>query len=109
MSNNQKKKVIIIGSGLGGIATALRLSYAGHEVTICEKSSILGGKIGIHEEKGFIFDLGPSLITFISLTTSSAARKDEVKKNRVVSTSKLTAFKPMLSADQYFFRFVKIT
>ena len=63
MSNNQKKKVIIIGSGLGGIATALRLSYAGHEVTICEKNSILGGKIGIHEEKGFIFDLGPSLIT----------------------------------------------
>ena len=51
MSNNQKKKVIIIGSGLGGIATALRLSYAGHEVTICEKNSILGGKMVFMKKK----------------------------------------------------------
>ena len=59
------KKVIIIGSGLGGLATALRLSNEGHEVTILEKHSTAGGRLNIIEEQGFRFDMGPS---FMSMT-----------------------------------------
>ena len=63
MENKTKNKIIIIGAGLGGIATALRLSFAGYKVTLIEKNSVLGGKISPLDHKGYKFDRGPSLIT----------------------------------------------
>lgn len=59
------KKVIIIGAGYGSLATALRLSERGYDVTILEKHSTPGGRMNIIEENGFRFDLGPS---FMSMT-----------------------------------------
>jgi len=59
------KKVIIIGSGLGGLATALRLSNLGFDVTILEKHNTPGGRLNIIEQDGFRFDMGPS---FMSMT-----------------------------------------
>ena len=59
------KKILIIGSGLGGLATALRLSHTGYDVTILEKHSTPGGRLNIIEENGFRFDMGPS---FMSMT-----------------------------------------
>lgn len=59
------KKVIIIGSGLGGLSTALRLFKQGYEVTILEKHSTPGGRLNIVEQDGFRFDMGPS---FMSMT-----------------------------------------
>lgn len=59
------KKAIIIGSGLGGIATALRLNKIGYDVTILEKHSTAGGRMNIIEMDGFRFDMGPS---FMSMT-----------------------------------------
>lgn len=59
------KKVIIIGAGLGGIATALRLNKIGYDVTILEKHSTAGGRMNILEIDGFRFDMGPS---FMSMT-----------------------------------------
>jgi phytoene desaturase len=59
------KKIIIIGSGLGGLATAIRLSHEGYDVTILEKHSTPGGRLNIIEENGFRFDMGP---TFMSMT-----------------------------------------
>jgi phytoene desaturase len=58
-----QKSAIIIGGGLGGLATALRLAVAGWQVTVCEKGRTLGGKMNILERGGFRFDTGPSLIT----------------------------------------------
>lgn len=59
------KKAIIIGSGLGGLSTALRLSSKGYDVTILEKHSTPGGRLNILEMDGFRFDMGPS---FMSMT-----------------------------------------
>ncbi|MGA7719710.1 MAG: phytoene desaturase family protein [Ignavibacteriaceae bacterium] len=59
------KSVIIIGSGLGGISTALRLSSKGYAVTILEKHNTAGGRLNKLEQEGFKFDLGPS---FMSMT-----------------------------------------
>lgn len=54
------KKVIIIGGGIGGLATANILAKAGYKVTVLEKNESLGGRAGLLKEKGFTFDTGPS-------------------------------------------------
>ena len=59
------KKILIIGSGLGGLSTALRLSNNGHEITILDKYSTPGGRLNILKQDGFKFDMGPS---FMSMT-----------------------------------------
>ena len=58
-----KKKIVVIGSGLGGLAAAVRLAAQGHEVTLCEQGQSFGGKMNRWSEQGFRFDTGPSLIT----------------------------------------------
>lgn len=54
---------IIIGAGVAGIASAIRLSVQGFAVTVYEKNSEPGGKINSFTSKGFCFDGGPSLFT----------------------------------------------
>ncbi|XZR52787.1 MAG: phytoene desaturase family protein [Enterobacteriaceae bacterium] len=57
------KKIIIIGSGIGGLAVAIRLQAKGIKTLIIEKQSKPGGCANIYKEKGFIFDTGPTIIT----------------------------------------------
>ncbi len=57
------KQVVVIGSGFGGLATAIRLQAAGLEVTLLEKRDKPGGRAYVYEEKGFTFDGGPTVIT----------------------------------------------
>lgn len=57
-----KKKVIIIGAGIGGLATAARLLKKGYDVKIIEKNSGCGGKTGVLKEEGFTFDLTASIL-----------------------------------------------
>jgi len=57
------KKVIIIGSGLGGLATALRLSTKGYQVQLIEKHHQAGGRLNQIVKDGFTFDLGPSFFS----------------------------------------------
>ena len=54
---------VIIGSGFGGIAAALRLKAKGHKVTLVEKHSDLGGRARVFRRNGFIYDGGPTVIT----------------------------------------------
>lgn len=54
---------IVIGSGFGGIAAALRLKAKGHKVTLIEKHPDLGGRARVFRKNGFIFDAGPTVIT----------------------------------------------
>ena len=57
------KKVSIIGSGVGGLATAIRLKCRGHDVCVYEANNTYGGKIAEIKKGGFRFDKGPSLLT----------------------------------------------
>lgn len=57
------EQVIITGAGLGGLATALRLTSKGYKVKILEKYHQPGGRLNSYKEQGFTFDLGPSFFS----------------------------------------------
>jgi len=59
------KKVLIIGTGLGGLTTALRLASRGYEVEMVEKYHRAGGRLNLLEKDGFKFDMAP---TFFSMS-----------------------------------------
>jgi phytoene desaturase len=56
-------KSVVIGSGFGGIAAALRLKAKKHNVTLIEKHQDLGGRARVFKKNGFTFDGGPTVIT----------------------------------------------
>jgi phytoene desaturase len=56
-------KAIIIGSGIAGIASAIRLAVKGYRVVVYEKNSYVGGKLSGFKQDGYRFDAGPSLFT----------------------------------------------
>ncbi len=56
-------KAVVIGAGLGGLATAIRLAHAGYEVEVFEQSDSAGGKAGELRAEGFRFDMGPTIVT----------------------------------------------
>ena len=53
----------MVGAGLGGLSVAARLGTLGHQVTVCEQASEVGGKLATYSRDGFTFDTGPSLLT----------------------------------------------
>ncbi|MEI6454327.1 MAG: FAD-dependent oxidoreductase, partial [Actinomycetes bacterium] len=63
MSSPSAAEVVVIGAGMGGLATAARLSARGHRVTVLEQASQFGGKVAAFRREGFVFDTGPSLLT----------------------------------------------
>jgi phytoene desaturase len=56
-------RIVVIGSGFGGLAAAIRLQQQGHDVTIVEKQDKPGGRAYVFEQDGFTFDAGPTIIT----------------------------------------------
>jgi phytoene desaturase len=56
-------KIVIIGSGLGGLAAGIRLQAQGHQVTLLDKRDRPGGRAYVYEQDGFRFDGGPTIIT----------------------------------------------
>ncbi len=60
MKSNQ---IIVIGAGLGGMATAITLASKGYRVILYEKNAHPGGKLNFHSREGFRFDLGPSILS----------------------------------------------
>ena len=57
------KKIIVIGSGFGVIASALRMKAKGYAVTLIEKHPDLGGRARVFKKEGFTFDAVPTVIT----------------------------------------------
>ncbi|MEH3053863.1 MAG: phytoene desaturase family protein [Patulibacter minatonensis] len=56
-------KILVIGAGLGGLGTALRLQGAGHDVTVLEQLPTPGGRASQIVDGRYVWDTGPSLIT----------------------------------------------
>jgi len=63
------KQAIVIGAGIGGLATAIRLARQGIKVNVYEASDRAGGKLGERRFEGFRFDAGPSLFTLPELVS----------------------------------------
>jgi len=61
--NRDDNRVVVIGSGLGGLAAACTLAARGYAVTLCEKNPWVGGKAAVIDEQGFRFDMGPTILT----------------------------------------------
>ncbi|MBK7428297.1 MAG: phytoene desaturase [Saprospiraceae bacterium] len=56
-------RVIVVGSGIAGIAAAIRMAVKGHQVSVFESNSFPGGKLSSFSQDGYRFDMGPSLFT----------------------------------------------
>ncbi|MCL7990974.1 MAG: phytoene desaturase [marine benthic group bacterium] len=59
----EKPHALIIGSGFGGLAAAVRLGARGYRVTVLERLDQPGGRARVFRENGFVFDAGPTVIT----------------------------------------------
>lgn len=75
-------RIIIIGGGFGGLASAGLLATLGHDVVVLEKNEQLGGRASVFEQDGFVFDMGPSWYlmpdvfeNFFSLMGTSAEKE----------------------------------
>ena len=56
-------RAVVIGSGFGGLAAAIRLGARGYKVTVLEKLGAPGGRATVHRQDGFTFDAGPTIVT----------------------------------------------
>lgn len=71
-------RIVVIGSGFGGLASAVRLQSRGYQVTLVEARDMLGGRAYVYRQDGFTFDGGPTVITapfMIDDIFSQAGRK----------------------------------
>ena len=59
------RKAIVVGSGFGGIASALRLRASGFEVEIYEKLNQIGGRARVFKKSGYTFDAGPTVRSLV--------------------------------------------
>jgi len=64
------KTAIVIGAGIGGIASSIRLAHLGYQVTVIEANAYPGGKLSTFTLEGYRFDAGPSLFTMPHYVTS---------------------------------------
>ena len=63
MASRYQPHAVVIGSGFGGLAAAVRLGARGYRVTVLEKLDAPGGRAFVHRQDGFTFDAGPTVIT----------------------------------------------
>ena len=83
-----RRKVIVVGAGPGGLATAMLLSKAGADVTVLERQDRVGGRTSFMQEKGYTFDLGPTFFLYPQILTEIYAQcgmrlEDEVELARL--------------------------
>jgi phytoene desaturase len=66
-ARDARAHAVVIGSGFGGLAAAVRLGARGYRVTVLERLDAPGGRAYVHEIDGFRFDAGPTIITLPQL------------------------------------------
>ena len=80
MVKSNSEKVLVVGGGLAGLASACTLAARGYKVELFEKNDWLGGKAAVLEKEGYRFDMGPTILTIPSILArifSEAGRKME--------------------------------
>ncbi len=60
---DSRRHAVVIGSGFGGLAAAVRLGARGYRVTVLERLEQLGGRAAVFRQDGFTFDAGPTIVT----------------------------------------------
>ena len=68
-----RQHVVVVGAGLSGLAAALHVVGAGHQVTVLEREAVPGGRNGLLEQDGFRFDTGPVVFTMRRLLEEAFA------------------------------------
>ena len=58
----ERRPIVVIGAGVGGLAAAIRLAAVGHRVVVLERHGTVGGKLAARRHDSFAFDVGPSLL-----------------------------------------------
>lgn len=81
MKEKPTLQVAIVGAGVAGLASAIRLAVAGHQVTVFEANGYPGGKLSQIENGGYRFDAGPSLFTLPALVDELFTLCDENPKD----------------------------
>jgi phytoene desaturase len=67
-------RVVVVGGGLAGLSAAVELAAAGLRVIVVEKNQHLGGKMNLLEDRGFRFDMGPTILTIPQVLTGIIQR-----------------------------------
>jgi phytoene desaturase len=76
-------RVVVVGAGLAGLATALRLRGAGREVTVVEREPGPGGRAGVVRRGGYVLDTGPSVFTAPEIVADTLAAVGDKLEERL--------------------------
>ncbi len=63
LDHARRPHAVVIGSGFGGLAGAIRLGARGYQVTVLERLDAPGGRASVFRQDGFTFDAGPTIVT----------------------------------------------
>lgn len=97
-------KIVIVGAGLGGLTAAALIAKAGHDVTVLEKNSWIGGKSRRIEVAGQRIDTGPSLVTFPAVLDELFARYDKLGGKSNASVIAGIKLEKLPEVGKYYFR-----
>jgi phytoene desaturase len=102
-SSSNKPHAVVIGSGFGGLAAAIRLGARGYRVTVLEKLDAAGGRAYVFHQDGHTFDAGPTIVTapflFEELWTLAGRRMSDDVELRSLSPSYRIRFDDGESVD----------
>jgi phytoene desaturase len=97
-------KIVVVGAGLGGLTAAALLAKAGHNVTVLEKNSWIGGKSRRIEVAGQRIDTGPSLVTFPAVLDELFSRYDKLGSKSSASSIADLKLEQLPEVGKYFFK-----
>ncbi len=97
------KKIVVLGAGISGLASATLLAAAGHQVTVLEANSWVGGKSRRIKLAGQRIDTGPALVTFPEVWGEFLTRFESLTGKKVSEKDRLE-FVKLNEVGRYFFR-----
>ena len=72
--SHDRPRAVVIGSGFGGLAAAIRLGAKGYRVTVIEKLDAPGGRAYVYKQDGFTFDAGPTIGSCVGASGPTTSR-----------------------------------